>query len=303
MASNPDDKSYGLTTRGEKRMFGGVNKLMTHKSTVLADKPLDMNFSIFLPPQAESSNVPSILWLSGLTCTDENFRDKAGAQRVAAQLGVALLMPSTSPPKMGYPGETDKYDFGFKASMYVDATEAPWKNGYQMYSYIMNEFLPMCMKSFNLTPKISIFGHSMGGHGALMFHLKNPGAFTSCSAFSPICNPTKCPWGVKAFTNYLGSVEAGEAYDATCLLKGYQRSMSCDEHKAPMTTILIDQGKSDNFLTGDVNQLQPLVFKRASLKFHVPVKLRMRTGYDHSYFFIATFVEEHIRFHAMHLLD
>jgi len=269
------------------KLFGGALTRYTHQSAVCQ---CEMTFAVYLP--ATEKAVPVLYWLSGLTCTDENFSQKAGFARAAAARGVALVMPDTSPRGCSIEGADDSYDFGSGAGFYVDATEEKWAGHYKMYSYVTAE-LPKILETTlgeKLTDKKSIFGHSMGGHGALTLFLKNPGMYTSVSAFAPICNPTKCPWGTKAFSGYLGSVEAGKAHDAVELINGL--------HAPPAGTILVDQGTADNFLTGEVNQLNPAALKEACEAKGVQLNLRMQDGYDHSYFFMSSFIDDHINFHA-----
>jgi S-formylglutathione hydrolase len=250
-----------------------------------------MRFGVFLPPQAQSGRVPVLYWLSGLTCTEENFIVKAGAQRVAAELGVAIVVPDTSPRGLAIPGEADAYDFGLGAGFYVDATEPPWSAGYRMYSYVTNELPAYVAGRFAIDPgRAGIFGHSMGGHGALTIALKNPDRYRSVSAFAPIASPMRCPWGEKALTGYLGADRARwRDCDATALIadRGW--------HGPPL---LVDQGTSDPFLE---RQLKPELLREACSAAGVALDLRLRDGYDHSYFFIATFIEDHLRFHARHL--
>jgi len=250
-----------------------------------------MRFGVFLPPQAPARQVPALYWLSGLTCTEENFIVKAGAQRVAAELGVALVVPDTSPRGLDIPGESASYDFGLGAGFYVDATVEPWSRGYRMYSYVLKELREFVAANFPVDPsRAGIFGHSMGGHGALTIALKNPQSYKSVSAFAPICSPIRCPWGEKALAGYLGDDRARwREYDATALIE--ERGW-----KGP--PLLVDQGTEDKFL--DI-QLKPDLLRAACTERKVPLELRMRTGYDHSYFFIASFIEDHIRFHARHL--
>ncbi|XP_022253420.1 S-formylglutathione hydrolase-like isoform X2 [Limulus polyphemus] len=278
-----------LTPVSSNRCFGGYQKVYSHESSELKCK---MNFSVYLPPQAEEKKVPVLYWLSGLTCTEQNFIQKAGAQRYAAEAGVMIVCPDTSPRGVNIEGEDDSYDFGSGAGFYVDATEEKWKNHYKMYSYVTKELPEIINGNFPALPHCqSIFGHSMGGHGALICALKNPGKYCSVSAFSPICNPMECPWGQKAFTGYLGKdKETWKEYDATHLVKKYQ---------GPPLTILIDQGKDDNFLKE--GQLLPDNFVAACTENKMPVILRMQETYDHSYYFIATFVEDHIKHHLEYL--
>ena len=277
-----------ITTISQNRCFGGVQGTYAHESAETRSK---MRFGVFMPPQAGARRVPLLYWLSGLTCTEENFIIKAGAQRVASELGIALVVPDTSPRGLNLPGDADSYDFGVGAGFYVDATAAPWSNNYRMYSYVTKELPAVVAAGFPVDPsRTGIFGHSMGGHGALTIALKNPGAYRSISAFAPICSPMRCPWGEKALTGYLGPDRAGwREYDATALLqdRGW---------KGP--PILVDQGSNDQFLE---TQLKPELLRAACAERNVPLELRMQEGYDHSYFFIATFIEDHIRFHAKHL--
>jgi S-formylglutathione hydrolase len=249
-----------------------------------------MKFSVFLPPQAATQNVPALYWLSGLTCSDENFSTKAGAQRVAAELGIALIIPDTSPRGEGVPDDA-AYDLGLGAGFYVNATQAPWAAHYQMYDYVLHELPALVEAELPLSDKRAISGHSMGGHGALVLALRNPQRFVSVSAFAPIANPLNCPWGQKAFTAYLGEDRAAwEDYDASLLLAQYRGDL-------PM---LVDQGDADNFLS---EQLKPQTLYTAGMQAKANLLLRMQPGYDHSYYFIASFIEEHLRFHAGYLQD
>ncbi len=269
----------------EYRSFGGRQLFLKHQSE-LCGGPMEL--SVYLPPQAEREKVPVVYWLSGLTCTAANFTEKAGAQRMAAALGLAIVCPDTSPRGGGYPGEDDHWDFGTGAGFYVDATEEPWSRTYQMYSYVTRE-LPALIDSELPTlgeGHRSIFGHSMGGHGALVIALREPERWRSVSAFSPICAPTRCPWGVKAFGGYLGDDrEAWSSYDASALVR---------ESTHPIT-ILVDQGLADGFLE---EQLRPELFEDACKAGGQRLSLRRHEGYDHSYYFIASFVEDHLRHHA-----
>ncbi|MGH1361371.1 MAG: S-formylglutathione hydrolase [Burkholderiaceae bacterium] len=277
-----------LTEVSQNKCFGGMQFVYEHAST---ETGTPMRFGVFLPPQANNKKVPALYWLSGLTCTEENFIVKAGVQRIAAELGVAIIAPDTSPRGLGYEGEDDSYDFGTGAGFYLDATEAPWSTGYRMYSYVSQELPALINENFPVdASKAGIFGHSMGGHGALTIGIKNPSRFKTISAFAPICAPSQVPWGEKVFTNYLGSDRANwSAYDATDLIN------TMGWHGAPL---LIDQGTSDQFLA---EQLKPEIFQAACKKAKVPLELRMQDGYDHSYFFMATFMEDHVRFHVGHL--
>lgn len=250
-----------------------------------------MRFAIFLPPQtAAGQKVPVVYWLSGLTCTDENFMQKAGAQRIAAELGVAIVAPDTSPRGEGVEDDpAGSYDFGLGAGFYVNATEAPWNRHYNMYDYIVNELPALVEAHFPVSEQRAISGHSMGGHGALMIAMRNPERFTSASAFSPIANPMNCPWGQKAFTGYLGSnTENWKQYDSSELMRKA-------EQKLPM---LVDQGTHDNFYIE--GQLRTESLAAAAKANNYPVEIRMQDGYDHSYYFMATFIEDHLRFHVEH---
>eukprot|EP00127_Corallochytrium_limacisporum_P005910 Clim_evm55s214 gene=Clim_evmTU55s214 len=272
------------------KAFGGYTKQFKHKSTVL---DCEMVFSVHLPPAAESGKVPAIYYLSGLTCTDQNFITKGGAQKYASEEGIALIVPDTSPRGTDLPGEHEAYDFGSGAGFYLNATEEPWKKNYNMYDYITRELPELVNASLPIDgERISITGHSMGGHGALTIALKNPGMYKFVSAFSPICNPINCPWGQKAFSGYLGDEdkEAWKQYDATELVKSYD---------GPSLSILIDQGTADNFYIQ--KQLLPENFQNACKEANVPLVLRMQDGYDHSYYFIATFIPDHVKHHAQAL--
>jgi S-formylglutathione hydrolase len=266
------------------KIFNGSQEVWTHESAVCG---CTMRFGIYLPSQAEHEKVPALYWLSGLTCTDENFAGKAGAQRVAAELGVAIVMPDTSPRGLSLPGEDDSYDFGSGAGFYLNATQSPWVGHYNMYDYVVSELPALINANFPVAgERVSISGHSMGGHGALTIALKNPAKYRSVSAFSPIVAPTQVPWGQKAFRCYLGEDEnSWKQYDATELVESRQFDGE----------ILIDQGDADDFLK---EQLKPQLFAAACRSAGQPLNLRMQAGYDHSYFFIASFIEDHLRFHA-----
>jgi len=272
--------------------MGGVLKRVEITSKSLGNTKTI--FAVYLPDVAAGRKLPVIYWLSGLTCTDENFSQKAGAFQAACDHNVILVMPDTSPRGDGVPDEDPKvYDFGVGAGFYLNATAAPYEKHYHMENFVLNELPEFVKANFPANDKASIFGHSMGGHGALTLALKNPSKYESVSAFSPICNPMNVPWGQKALPKYLGAnQEAWKNYDACELIKNYKNK---DLH------ILCDQGTADNFLKGDVNQLQPLAFIEAAGKAGVPVTFRMQAGYDHSYFFISTFVGEHIAHHAKYL--
>ena len=269
------------------KMFDGWYKRYRHSSTTTH---CAMTFSIYLPPQADSGiKLPVLYWLSGLTCTDENFMLKAGAQRIAADLGIALVAADTSP--RGDSVADDKngaYDLGLGAGFYVNATQTPWKPHYQMYDYIVEELPQLIEANFPVSTSRSISGHSMGGHGALSIGLKNPLRYRSISAFSPFTNPMQCPWGEKAFTAYLGTnKQAWQDYDSCELIQ-----QSDAEYQLP---VLIDQGDSDDFLA---EQLKPQNLTKAAANADYPIQIRMQDAYDHSYFFIASFIEDHLRFHA-----
>ncbi len=271
------------------KIFAGKQLKFSHQSDALACR---MIFSVYLPPQAEEKPVPLIYWLSGLTCTDDNFVQKAGAQRYAAEAGVAIVCPDTSPRGDDVPDDPEgAYDFGLGAGFYVNATQDPWAKHYQMYSYITEE-LPTVLGASDLPLQMdntSIMGHSMGGHGALTIALKNPGRYRAVSAFSPICSPLNCPWGEKALSHYIGSSKDDWAnYDACTLIAKAQEKLH----------ILVDQGDADDFLK---EQLKPELLQKACTEAGHPLTLRMQPGYDHSYFFIASFIGDHIKHHASFL--
>jgi S-formylglutathione hydrolase len=272
----------------ENKSFGGRQLRFSHYSDALN---CPMNFSVYLPPAAEQGPVPVLYWLSGLTCTDENFVSKAGAQQYAAQYGIAIVAPDTSPRGEGIPDDPEgAYDFGLGAGFYVNATQAPWAKHYQMYDYVVNELPALVNAKLPLAgERAGIFGHSMGGHGALTIALKHPGNYRSVSAFSPICSPLHCPWGEKALGNYIGDDRsAWEQYDTTALIR------SATEH----LPVLVDQGEADNFFE---EQLKTGLLQQASAEAGYPMTVRMQPGYDHSYFFIASFIGEHVAFHSQHL--
>lgn len=277
-----------LELLSEHGSFGGVQRFYRHNASEIG---LPMRFALYLPPQAVAgAKVPLVTFLAGLTCTEETFTMKAGAQRLAAELGLALLMPDTSPRGAGVVGEDAHWDFGVGAGFYLDATAAPWSGHWRMESYLIDELLPAVTEAFNLqADRQGLFGHSMGGHGALTLALRHPGRFTSVSAFAPICAPTQCPWGHKAFTGYFGQDESTwAAHDASALMAG--------QNTAPYPGgILIDQGLADKFLA---EQLYPEAFEAACAKVGQPLTLRRHAGYDHGYYFISTFVEDHLRHHA-----
>ncbi|MEP0868324.1 S-formylglutathione hydrolase [Trichocoleus desertorum AS-A10] len=264
--------------------FDGTVGFYSHPSSTCNG---EMKFAVYQPPQAKTEPVPVLYFLSGLTCTEENFITKAGAQQFAAKHGVMLVAPDTSPRNTGIPGEDEDWDFGTGAGFYVDATQKPWSQHYRMYSYITEELPALIAEHFPVKrDRQGIFGHSMGGHGALVCALRNRDRYLSVSAFAPIVAPMHCAWGQKAFSNYLGAdQEQWRAYDASELIPtaDWQRP------------ILIDQGTADNFLE---NQLKPQLFEQACARVGQSLTLRMQSGYDHSYYFIATFMEDHIRHHA-----
>ncbi|KJF84556.1 S-formylglutathione hydrolase [Photobacterium phosphoreum] len=265
---------------------GGWHKQYTHRSEALN---CDMRFAIYLPPQcAAGKKVPVIYWLSGLTCTDENFMQKAGAQRMAAELGVAIVAPDTSPRGEGVADDPQgAYDFGLGAGFYVNATEAPWNRHYHMYDYIVNELPTLIEAHFPVTNQRAISGHSMGGHGALMIALRNPERYSSASAFSPIANPINSAWGQKALTGYLGSnTKNWKQYDSSELMR-------IADVKLPM---LVDQGTHDNFYNDGQLRTETLVAAAEANSY--PLEVRMQDGYDHSYYFMASFIDDHLRFHV-----
>lgn len=276
-----------LTEIAATKCFGGWLKRYKHPSTSLN---CDMIFAVYLPPQAETQKVPVLWWLSGLTCTDENFMQKAGAQRIAAELGIAIICPDTSPRGLDLPGEHDSYDFGSGAGFYVNATQEPWKTHYRMYDYVTQELPALVMANLPLNGRESISGHSMGGHGALVLALRQPDRYASVSAFAPITNPSNCPWGEKAFSGYLGAYRGTWAqYDACKLISTRQSQQE----------LFVDQGEADNFKT---EQLRPDQLQAICKEVGHPLIYRSHSGYDHSYFFIASFIEDHLRYHAKHLL-
>ncbi len=270
------------------KSFGGRQLRFKHRSVAL---DCEMHFGVYLPPQTESGPVPVLYWLSGLTCTDENFVIKAGAQKYAAQEGIAIIVPDTSPRGREVPDDPDKaYDFGLGAGFYVNATQPPWSSHYKMYDYVVEELYTLVNQNFPVdSSRVAISGHSMGGHGALTIALKNPGKYKSVSAFSPVVSPLNCPWGIKALGNYLGANKKDWAqYDTVELVRSVEQRLP----------ILIDQGEADDFLR---EQLKTELLVKASKDADYPMQIRFQPGYDHSYFFIASFIEDHIHFHGKHI--
>lgn len=270
------------------RVFEGELIRYKHPSESLQ---CTMQFSVYLPPAARQHPVPVLYWLSGLTCTDENFMQKSGAQRLAATLGIAIVAPDTSPRGLNLPGEADSYDLGTGAGFYLNATQRPWQGFYNMFDYVTAELPAWIQANLPVTDAMSISGHSMGGHGALICGFKKPALYRSISAFAPICNPSQAPWGIKAFSAYLGEdQQAWAAYDATALIS----------QANPKRPLLIDQGLADEFLA---SQLGLPALKAAAEAAHYPAQIHERPDYDHSYYFIATFIESHLRFHAQYLCE
>jgi len=270
----------------ENKSFGGKHQQFSHFSDSLNCR---MRFAIYLPPQAEQGQqVPVLYWLSGLTCTDENFMQKAGAMRVAAELGIAIVAPDTS-PRGEEVADDPGYDLGQGAGFYLNATQAPWNKHYHMYDYVLHELPAVVEQHFAVSQKRAISGHSMGGHGALVLALGNSSRFSSVSAFSPICHPIDCAWGQKALSTYLGEDTADwRKYDASILLSQTRSTLP----------ILVDQGEEDDFLS---EQLKPQALQQAAEASGSEISLRMQPGYDHSYYFIASFIEQHLRFHHRYL--
>lgn len=273
----------------QSKSFGGTQFMCRHHS---AETGTDMRFSVYQPPMGSQSQRLPVLWfLSGLTCTEENFTVKAGAQRIASALGLLVAAPDTSPRGEGVPDDPEgAYDFGLGAGFYVDAVREPWAKNYRMRSYIERELPELIAVDFPADPaRQAIMGHSMGGHGALTIALRNPGRFKSVSALAPISSPMRCPWGQKALGGYIGQDrQAWRQYDATALI----------EDGARLPALFVDQGTADNFLK---EQLKPELLEEACAKAGIPLTLRRQAGYDHSYYFIATFIEDHLRWHAQRL--
>jgi len=270
------------------KVFAGWHRQYSHQSDTLN---CPMRFAIYLPPQASMNNkVPVMYWLSGLTCTDENFMQKSGAMRIAAKLGIAIITPDTSPRGEMVPDDEEQnYDLGIGAGFYVNAKQAPWNTNYQMYDYVVEELPKLIETHFPVNSQRVISGHSMGGHGALVIALRNPKLYTSMTAFSPICNPMNSPWGIKAFSAYLGDNKSDwQQYDASELIKNAKCHVPA----------LVEQGAQDDFL--DI-QLKPDVLIQAAKLNNYPLTFNMAQGYDHSYYFIATFIERHLTFHAVAL--
>ena len=272
------------------RSFDGEQLRIKHHSQALS---CDMIFALYLPPQAATKKVPVLWWLSGLTCNDQNFVTKAGSQRIAAELGIAIIAPDTSPRGDDVPDDENKaWDFGLGAGFYINATQVPFNKHYRMYDYVQSELPALVAKEFPDKIDVSrqsISGHSMGGHGALTLAIRNPQQYKSVSAFSPIVAPMQCPWGEKAFGNYFGNDKTLWAEHDTCELigaRGYDKP------------ILVEQGLADNFLA---NQLKPELLEEACKKSNVSLTVNRREGYDHSYYFISTFFEHHLRYHAQYL--
>ena len=278
-----------LELLSEHRCFDGTQRFYQHASTAIG---LPMKFSVYLPPAAEKGPVPALFFLAGLTCTEETFMIKAGAQRFAAEHGIMLVAPDTSPRGAGVPGEDDGWDFGTGAGFYLDATQEPWSKHYRMESYVTQELFGLVTSELpGDASRVGIFGHSMGGHGALVLALRHPQLFRTVSAFAPIAAPSRCPWGEKAFGGYLGSDrKAWAAHDASLLMAQAQKPFQ--------KGILVDQGMADNFLK---EQLYPEAFEAACTQAGQPLVLRRHEGYDHGYYFISTFMQDHIAFHAERL--
>ncbi|HAK61048.1 MAG TPA: S-formylglutathione hydrolase [Nitrospiraceae bacterium] len=275
----------GIKLIEEYRCFGGSVRFYSHYSACCKG---DMRFSVFLPPMADKRDIAVLYYLAGLTCTEETFMIKSGAQQYAAEHGILLVSTDTSPKEGNVPGQDSSWDLGLGAGFYVDAIKSPWAPFYSMFSYVTKELPELICNNFNVRPdRQGIFGHSMGGHGAIVCALRNPDLYRSVSAFAPICSPMNCPWGQKAFSSYLGTDRRlWRAYDACELLK----------ESRIKTSILIDQGTDDKFLKG---QLKPEMLKVACESARQSLDLRFQEGYDHSYYFISSFIKSHIRHHAV----
>ncbi|MDD0837016.1 S-formylglutathione hydrolase [Curvibacter sp. HBC61] len=279
-----------LQVLSQHACFGGTQTFYQHASTEIG---LPMRVGVYLPPQAQQGPVPALLYLAGLTCTEETFAIKAGAQRVAAELGLALISPDTSPRGAGVPGESDAWDLGVGAGFYLDATEAPWAPHWRMESYLLRELLPLLSQHLPIDgQRLGITGHSMGGHGALTLALRHPGRFKSLSALAPICAPTRCPWGEKAFTAYLGSHRSAWVGHDACELLATRGEALLNQ------PILVDQGLHDKFLE---EQLHPHLLEAACAQVGQALTLRRHAGYDHGYYFVASVIEDHLRHHAAQL--
>jgi S-formylglutathione hydrolase len=276
-----------ITTLSEHACFGGVQSFHEHASTSIG---LPMRFGVYRPPQAAHGRVPVLVYLAGLTCNEETFPIKAGAQRFAAEHGLMLVTPDTSPRRTGIAGAADDWDFGEGAGFYLDATQAPWSRHFRMESYVTQELHALVLREFPALPdRVGLFGHSMGGHGALTLALRHPGQYRSVSALAPVCAPMRCPWGRKAFSRYLGEDEtAWAAHDATELIKSGARAPA----------LLVDQGLGDKFLA---EQLHPHLLEEAARGNTQPLALQRREGYDHGYYFVASMMAGHIAHHARQL--
>ena len=277
-----------LNTKSEQKSFSGVQGVYSHQSE---STNCEMEFSVYVPEHSNDEKLPVLFYLSGLTCTQDNVTTKSGFQRYASEYRMIIVCPDTSPRGTDFPNEHESYDFGSGAGFYLNATQQPWSKNYRMYDYVVEELPELITANFPIdSQRMGIFGHSMGGHGALTIGLRNPQKFRSISAFSPIVNPTNCPWGVKAFTGYLGeNKDTWNKYDATCLIK---------QGASSENAILIDQGSADNFLQ---EQLKPEIFQAACTDASQSLELRMQPGFDHSYYFISSFIGEHIVFHSKNL--
>ena len=273
-----------ITTLSEHACFGGVQGFYQHDSQAIG---APMRFGVYRPPQASQGPLPALVYLAGLTCTEETFAIKAGAQRLAAELGLVLVSPDTSPRHTGLPGATEAWDVGEGAGFYLDATEAPWSERFRMESWITQELQALLPRHFGVAPdRIGLIGHSMGGHGALTLALRHPGLYRSVSALAPICAPMQCPWGQKAFARYLGDDRsAWAAHDAVALI----------EAGATLPPLLVDQGLADKFLA---EQLKPELLEAACARTGQPLTLRRHEGYDHGYYFIASVIGDHLAHHA-----